>query len=135
MTTVRDSLGNCFQVSNDDPRLKSGELVGPNKGNTNPGNNKGKVAAKFATNGICVQVDKDDPRFETGELVGVAKGLTYTHKTIRTPEHSKLISESKKGIPSGRKGILQEIVICPHCGKGGGKSAMHQWHFDNCKNI
>lgn len=25
------------------------------------------------------------------------------------------------------------IVICPHCAKDGGSSAMKRWHFDNCK--
>lgn len=27
------------------------------------------------------------------------------------------------------------IVTCPHCGAGGGKSAMARWHFDNCKSL
>ena len=111
MTTVRDSSGNCFQVPNDDLRLKSGELVGPNKGNTNPGNNKGKVAAKFATTGICIQVDKDDPRFDTGELVGVTKG-------------KKLVWKKKR-----------EQITCSHCNKTGDSSNMKRYHFDNCKTI
>lgn len=31
------------------------------------------------------------------------------------------------------KGISQYIVICPHCNKSGGSSAMKRYHFDNCK--
>jgi ssDNA-binding Zn-finger/Zn-ribbon topoisomerase 1 len=27
----------------------------------------------------------------------------------------------------------KEIVICPKCGKSGGKPAMKRYHFDNCK--
>jgi hypothetical protein len=41
----------------------------------------------------------------------------------------------KKGMPSGRKGILkgpQKLIECPHCGKIGGNN-MKRYHFDNCK--
>lgn len=31
------------------------------------------------------------------------------------------------------RGKHHEIVICPHCGKSGGKPGMMKWHFDNCK--
>lgn len=29
----------------------------------------------------------------------------------------------------------KEVVICPHCGKSGGKAIMHRWHFDACKSV
>lgn len=30
---------------------------------------------------------------------------------------------------------IQQIVICPHCGKQGGKANMTRYHFTNCKKI
>lgn len=30
------------------------------------------------------------------------------------------------------KGIAQDTVTCPQCGKTGGNSPMKRWHFDNC---
>lgn len=41
--------------------------------------------------------------------------------------------ETKKKMSDARKGKKFDQVKCPHCGKIGGKSAMHQWHFDHCK--
>jgi ribosomal protein L37AE/L43A len=43
-----------------------------------------------------------------------------------SPEHRQKLSEANKGVP-------QEQVQCPHCGKLGGKRLMTRWHFDNCK--
>jgi len=33
-----------------------------------------------------------------------------------------------------QKGIPKEQIICPHCGKVGGKPTMNRWHMDNCKD-
>jgi hypothetical protein len=32
-----------------------------------------------------------------------------------------------------KKGNPKEKVICPYCGKEGGKPAMARYHFNNCK--
>ena len=32
-------------------------------------------------------------------------------------------------------GKPKEKVACPHCGKIGGISTMHRWHFENCKAV
>ena len=64
---------------------------------------------------------------------------------VLSEEHRKKISEAKKGkIPwnkglkgvqkSPNKGIAQEQVECPYCGKIGGLNAMKRWHFNNCKH-
>lgn len=48
-------------------------------------------------------------------------------KPPRTKEHSKKISESKKGKPTWNKGVKLEIFICEVCGKKiGGKSNLIQ---------
>lgn len=67
----------------------------------------------------------------------------------KPPGFGAKISEIKKGVPTGRKGLpahnkgkpspnkgsIHEKVNCPHCNKAGGLSAMHRWHFENCKYI
>lgn len=48
-------------------------------------------------------------------------------------ETRQKISETMRGKPSPKKGMHYPKVLCPHCGKIGGGSSMHRWHFDNCK--
>lgn len=70
------------------------------------------------------------------------KGISFTE------EHRINLSKSAKGkskrVPlstisklnacsAARKGVPQNTIICPHCNKQGGFSAMNRWHFDNCK--
>lgn len=42
-------------------------------------------------------------------------------------KHKSILSESNKG--------PKPIVVCPKCGKSGGKPAMIRFHFDNCRSI
>lgn len=54
-----------------------------------------------------------------------------------TEETKRMMSERAK--TDGRvmpttKGILYEIVTCPHCNLEGKGGAMKRYHFDNCKN-
>jgi hypothetical protein len=42
-------------------------------------------------------------------------------------------SPPNKGLPSPYKGVAQELAICPHCHKEGGKNSMKRWHFERCK--
>jgi hypothetical protein len=56
------------------------------------------------------------------KIGAAAKGKAFSDET-----RSKL-SAVHKGKPKP-----QAMVACPHCGKNGGKSGMHRWHFDNCK--
>lgn len=62
----------------------------------------------------------------------------------RTEKWKRNISESLKGkishpeerrkrIGDKMRGISQEKIICPHCGKEGGKPIMKRFHFENCK--
>lgn len=52
-------------------------------------------------------------------------------------EARKKISEANKGKEPWNKGLAQQqkTVICPHCGKEGGKGNMKRYHFDNCKEF
>jgi hypothetical protein len=44
-----------------------------------------------------------------------------------------LSEETKDKIRLANKGKKKPLVVCPHCGKEGGRGAMGRWHFDNCK--
>lgn len=63
----------------------------------------------------------------------------HKDKGIKKSEEAKLNMkkawQKRKLIPVSdiTKDKLKRIIICPHCGKYGGISAMHHWHFDNCK--
>jgi hypothetical protein len=63
--TTKDSNGNTFQVSTDDPRYLSGELVGVSKG---------KIPVRDK-NGNTFQVSTDDPRYLSGDLTHITIGL------------------------------------------------------------
>ncbi|HPI82248.1 MAG TPA: NUMOD3 domain-containing DNA-binding protein [Candidatus Paceibacterota bacterium] len=54
---------------------------------------------------------------------------------ILSPETKSKISNTLKGrhLSEQTKQKMREKIICPHCGKNGGKSAMKRYHFDNCK--
>ena len=41
--------------------------------------------------------------------------------------------ESNQKNRDAHLGILQDIVVCPHCNKSGGSRAMKRYHFDICK--
>ena len=62
---AKDKCGNPILVSKDDPRLKTGELVGITKGEI----------TVYDSNGNKIKVKKGDPRFESGELHGYRKNL------------------------------------------------------------
>ena len=66
IVVVKNSLGETFSVSKDDPGYISGELVGVNAGNVIVRNSLGETFS----------VSKDDPGYISGELVGVTTGMT-----------------------------------------------------------
>ena len=63
--TVIDKNGNTFNVSKDDPRFLSSELVGTTSG---------RFAVKNLENCI-IMVTKDDPRYLSGEFVHISTGM------------------------------------------------------------
>jgi hypothetical protein len=67
-TVVKDLDGNIHRVSVDDSRLKTGELVGVQKGTVTVKDKRGNT----------MNVSIDDPRYLSGELVGVAQGYVIT---------------------------------------------------------
>ena len=66
LATVKDKDGNCFDVPVDDPRIKSGELVGVTKGH---------IAYKDILTNDVYFINVDDERIKTGELVPLATNM------------------------------------------------------------
>jgi hypothetical protein len=74
------------------------------------------------------------------ECKAISLGLTGKTKTT---EHKEKISKKLKGrmlsdetkikMSNTRQGKAQPKIECPYCNKVGG-TAMHRWHFENCKN-
>ena len=64
LVTVRDSKGNCFDVSIDDPRYLSGELTFINQG----------IVTVRDENGNCFRTFVTDPLYQSGKLTIVSKG-------------------------------------------------------------
>ena len=81
IVVVKNSLGETFSVSKDDPRFISGELVGANAGNV--------IVKDIHGNTFSVSVD--DPRYISGELKHAADG--YKH----TSEAKRKMSDRNKG--------------------------------------
>ena len=81
IVVVKNSLGETFSVSKDDPGYISGELVGANAGNV--------IVKDIHGNTFSVSVD--DPRYISGELKHVADG--YKH----TSEAKRKMSDRNKG--------------------------------------
>ena len=68
----------------------------------------------------------------------------YLNKSDSKSIDPKAASKARTGVSPGNKGLPQSeeikqkkrkpkpTVTCPSCGKSGGISAMHRFHFDNC---
>ena len=76
---------------------------------------------------------------ESRKRMSDAQKRTDKHSTRgkARPEFAKRMTGKNNpmyGIPSPYKGLPVEVVVCPHCGKSGGKPAMGRWHFKNCSS-
>jgi len=76
--TVKDKDGNCFDVTKDDPRYLSGELIFIHKGTTT-------VKDK---DGNCFRINIDDPRYISGELISVNKDIPKKKTSIEKMKKS-----------------------------------------------
>lgn len=134
--TVKDKAGNCLNVSKDDLRYLSGELISVAK-------NKVTVRDK---DGNCFSVSKDDPRYLSGELKFNCSNQKRSKET-KDKLRKKLIERKKSGqmcwkekhSDETKKIISEKLknqprINCPHCDKTGIVSNMKRWHFDNCKH-
>lgn len=66
---------------------------------------------------------------------GRAKVVESNKNRVWTKEMREKLRRHNLGkVNFAQKGIAQEKLTCPHCGKVGGKSVMKRWHMDNCRN-
>ena len=127
--TVKDKDGRCFQVSKDDSRYLSGELVGITTGYVPVKDKDGNVFSVsrddlrylsgelvFITTGFVLAKDKDgntffiskdDPRYLSRELVGYSKGYVTVKdkdgKCFRvSKDDSRYLSGELVGITKGK---------------------------------
>lgn len=110
--TVKDKNGSFFQISINDKRYKSGELVPVTKN---------LVTAISKNTGQTIMVSQNEFQ-NSDDLVGITFGSKQT-----TTSNTKR-SLSLKGKPKPQK-----YVKCSYCKKVGGVSNMKRWHFENCK--
>ena len=104
---AKDNFGEIYQITSDDPRFLSGELVGINKGNK--------------------------PTKETLNKLSKARiGNKNRLGTFHSEEIKKIIAERTS---AALKGKTKKTIECPHCKKIGGASNMKRYHFDFCKLI
>ena len=70
------------RINIDDPRWKTGEIIGNRNGETNL-HSRTHAVAKDSISGICVgSISLDDPRWKTGEIVGIRKRLFLLPNTV-----------------------------------------------------
>ena len=102
---AKDSNGTIHQITKDDPRFISGELVGINHG---------------------IKVSKQALIRQSLSRIGNKNRLGIPHS-----EEAK----RKIGISSSLalKGVPKKKIQCPHCGKIGGAGNMKRYHFEFCK--
>lgn len=113
LVTVIDKNGNTFDVSVNDPRYLSGELLSPNTG---------KVVVRDE-NGKCIKISVDDPRYLLGEYQIVTKGNSgFKHwttiykngdfKTIRVEELNEYLQNGweKRGHTKGRTSPTKGMI-------------------------
>lgn len=105
--------------------------VGWYKGRLNPGSQY-RLGMKCWTNGDINVFSNEQPGQEFKE------GMVKETPTAKMPwwnngVKNKRSFEQPKGFVPGRLQWKSKTVVCPHCGKEGGETAMKQHHFNNCK--
>jgi len=142
---AKDKEGNILEVSDNDPRWISDELVGVTK-------NKSLVKDK---EGNVFMVDSNDPRIISGELVGITKGYALVkdkegnrfliHKDdprLKSGElvgntkgytQSKESNEKRRNTLKGRKKPKRPLATCIHCKKTVDVANLKRWH-SKCVN-
>lgn len=102
---AKDIKGNIHQITKEDPRFISGELVGINKGKS--------------------------PSKETSDKLSKARLGNKNRLGVKhSDDIKKIISERTS---KALKGKPKSTIACPHCNKIGGQGNMKRYHFQFCK--
>lgn len=62
------------------------------------------------------------------------RNMSIAQKKLAIRMGTMQSQETRDKISAAHKGRIQTKVMCPHCRKTGGSSAMKRYHFENCKN-
>lgn len=109
---------------------------------------KGKVPVIDTETGNKFKCDINDPNYISGKYIHVTKGKKLSEERKQKVRGFIVVKEiisgkvfrCKTNDPKYISGeyvpaMKGETIVCPHCGKEGGKTIMKRWHFDNCKFI
>lgn len=66
---------------------------------------------------------------------GKSKSNEHRQKLSIVNTGKVLSEDTRKKMSESRKGMIHKTIVCPHCHKEGGLSAMYRWHMNNCKSI
>lgn len=67
-------------------------------------------------------------------LKGKPKSDEHREKLRQAYTYRQKSEEELKRLSERKKGEIQPVLVCPHCGKSGG-FAMKRWHFERCRSI
>jgi hypothetical protein len=92
----------------------------------NPAWNKG-------LKGVQVSWNKGTKGLMPSTRKGVPLSQAIRDKISASKMGTKPTQEQREAMSKANLGRKHSIIVCPHCQKSGGSSAMPRWHFDNCK--
>ncbi|MFA6692096.1 MAG: hypothetical protein WCR98_08990, partial [Saccharofermentanales bacterium] len=106
---VKDSNGKRFRVSLNDPRIKSGEVVGVGKGIKRNAPSKKNTVKVIDINGNVFVVKRDDQRFLDGKLKSVMYVICNktNNKIAISSSEFQLNRDLYTMIGGGKKGMKQ----------------------------
>ena len=95
--------------------------------------NLGKVVWNKGLKNVQVAWNKGTKGLMPSARKGVILSQAIRDKISASKMGEKRTLEQREAMSKARLGRKHSIIVCPHCQKSGGSTAMPRWHFDNCK--
>ena len=95
--------------------------------------NLGMVAWNKGLKNVQVAWNKGTKGLMPSTRKGVILSQAIRDKISASKMGEKRTLEQREAMSKARLGRKHSIIVCPHCQKSGGSTAMPRWHFDNCK--
>lgn len=163
-TNQKNSKGEIFFVSVDDPRIESGEFVGLRKsvkhteesiikmknslpdihGENNPffdkkhsNKSKEKMSESAKNRKITDEVEKSRREKISKNLKGIPKSKEFCENMSQTRKGGNNPYSKylrDNNIEHHSKGKIYEKALCPHCNRMISTTIIHVAHLDNCKS-
>ena len=93
---------------------------------------KAKMKGRLSPNKGKLHTDEAKAKMSVAQKGKVLSKETKLKMSISRKGEPKS-EKTKAKMSDSHKGKSQKQVVCPYCGKTGGKSAMKRYHFDKCK--